>query len=288
MALLSLILIDHAAAAATPDQDLKEAIRAYDRGDFPSAIRLVKPLLYPQISLTNQSQVIEAYRLLGISCLFEKDKTQAEKQFLAILSLRPDFAFDPLVDPPVAVNLLEEIKRRNAEKIEAIRNRERNEVALRRIADQRREEEARRRAIQVKVPPRIILRTVVEHSYWINFLPFGAGQFQNGHLRKGYLLLGAEVALGALSLVTALDLRLSYPNGRVPESKRDSADALVITQVTSGALFLGLAVYGVIDALIYYQPQTVLERPEPLLRRTSLFTPLIGPDAAGLGFRLFY
>ena len=34
----------------------------------------------------------------------------------------------------------------------------------------------------------------------MNFVPFGAGQFQNGQRRKGWLFLGIEGGLAAISL----------------------------------------------------------------------------------------
>ena len=48
------------------------------------------------------------------------------------------------------------------------------------------------------MPPTVV--RYERHSFAVNFVPFGAGQFQNGQRRKGWLFLGAEAALGAVSV----------------------------------------------------------------------------------------
>jgi hypothetical protein len=276
-----LLLLAAPPARATPERVLEEAADAYVRSDFQTVIKLVRPLLYPRIQLTSQGQVIPAYKLLGISYLFEKDKVQAEKQFWAILSLKPDYALDPLVDPPAAVKFLAHVKKRNADKIKAILERERLERVRRRVEADRRREEDRRRALLAAQSQEVVERTIVRRALWISFVPFGAGQLQNGHRRKGFALLGGELALGALSLGTAIAVRFAYPNG-LPRGD-DTARALDVVKVASGALFFGAMAYGIIDALIYYRPQTVSEQRYQRKRSWS-----VSPTAAssGLGLEL--
>jgi hypothetical protein len=280
--LLELLLLCGAARPAhgSPEQDLFDAFRAYDRSDFPTVIRILTPLLSPRIQLSTQNQVLQANKLLGISYLFEKDKRKAEKYFITILSLRPDFTLDPLVDPPAAADFLEEVKRRNMQKLRVIQEREREEAKQKALTRQR-EEEARQKALLALRPQRVILRTVSNRPFWINFAPLGAGQFQNGHRRKGYLLLSAQLVLGGISLGTALSLRFGYPDGQVPLPEYDRARALAITQVTSGALCLGTVVYGIVDALVHYSPQTITE--QRIEQQKFVFTPVIGRNSVGLG-----
>ena len=47
-------------------------------------------------------------------------------------------------------------------------------------------------------PPITTVVRYERHSYLLNFVPFGAGQFQNGQRRKGWLFLGVETALAAM------------------------------------------------------------------------------------------
>ncbi len=275
-----LALLAGGPAQAAPEQALQQGARAYGRGNYAQAIKLLRPLVYPLIRLSTEAQVIQAYKLLGVSYIFEKDRTEAEKQFMAILALQPDFRFDPLVDPVAAVDLLEDVKRRNAEKLKAIKERERREAERRRIEEQRRRDEERRRALVAGQGIDVIERTIVKHPYWINFVPFGAGQLQNGHRRKAFALMGTQLTLGALSLGTALGLRFAYPDGRVPAAEYDRARGLAIAQVASGALFFATIAYGIIDALVYHRPEHVTER---RTRRKLDLTPTPGPGTAGLG-----
>jgi hypothetical protein len=268
---LALLLAAPPALAVPPDKALRAATRAYDSGDYATVIKLLRPLLHPTIRLSNQAQVISAFGLLGISYIFEKNKTEAEKQFMAILALQPDFRFDAQVDPAAAVELLEDLKRRNAEKLKAIRERERQEAERRKRdeeARRRREEEARRAAQRPSV---LFERTVQKHPYWVNFVPLGAGQFQNGQRRKGYALMITELGLGATSLATGISSWVLYSratrteNGlRVSQDEYNRLRGLSIVQVVTGALCLGTIAYGIIDALVYYKPQSVTERQLPL------------------------
>lgn len=243
--------------AGTPDEDLVAASRAYERGDYGATITLLHPLLYPTITLPSQKKAIQARRLLGLSYLFEKDEAAAEKQFLSILAQRPGYQLDSLSDPAAALEFFQRVKRKNAELLEAIRKRQEAERLRREQEDALRED-----AESEKNPHRgeYLHREVTRRNFWINLAPLGAGQFQNGHRTKGVVLGSLQAALGALSLGTYLGLRLSYPDGQVPGDQWGKAQGLKYTQILSGAACLGLVAYGVIDALVYYEPVTITER----------------------------
>jgi hypothetical protein len=267
-------------ALGDPDHVLQEAQRAYARGDYRVTIRLLTGLLYPTIKLSAESQVLTAYKLLGISFVFEKDRSAASKQFLAILSLRPDFQLDSLVDPEAAVELFESVKRQNEEKLRRIRDR---------IEEERRRREEARRTKPPPADPRreaVVELTRQRRSVWVNFLPFGAGQFQNGHRGKAYTLLALQAAFGAVSVSSAIWHRVEFSGPLTKGSpEADLAERVAVTQVVSGALFFGALAYGIIDALIYYERETVFEK--RYQRRISL-EPSFGPREVGLGmsFRL--
>lgn len=272
------LLLPARRAVASPDEALQEAQRAYARGDYRSAIRLLTPLLYPTIKLSAESKVLTAYKLLGISYVFEKDRPAASKQFLAILSLRPDFQLDTLVDPEAAVELFESVKRLNEEKLRQIRARIEEET--------RRREEARRRAAARagRRDETVVERTRQRRSFWVNFLPLGAGQFQNGHRGKGYALLATQLACGAVSVGSAIWHRTEFSGPLTrgsPEAER--AERVAVTQVVSGALFFGALAYGIIDALVYYERETVSEK---RYQRRITVAPTFSPRAVGLGLSL--
>jgi hypothetical protein len=185
------------------------------------------------------------------------------------------------------VDFFEEIKLRNVEKLKAILEREKKEADLRRQNALRQEEKTETHPVTLPVKKSVIERTIIRRQYWVNFLPLGAGQFQNGHSRKGYVLMGLEMGLGGLSLATALTLRFAYPNSRVSESDYDRAKGLAITQVVSGGLFFATVAYGIIDALIYYNKETVMEKRIEMQSRYHL-TPVWSSKSASLQFTCSY
>lgn len=284
------------AALAGPTDSLRAGQRAYARGRYKQVVKLVRPLLHPTIRLANQAQVLNAHRLLALSYLFLKDRAAAEKQLMALLSLQPEFQLDPVVDPVAAVQFLDEIKRRNAQRIAMIKERERLEREKRLAEDRRRKLEQKRLALERLMKQPTVERLVERRFLWLNFVPFGAGQFQNGHRTKGYVLLSSQATLAAASLGLALGLRVAYPDGKVPADQWDTAQGLSAAQVITGALFLAVATYGVVDALVYYEPVTVTLRPVPRTSKpakaspaTSIFfAPAVAPGSAGVGLGLTF
>ncbi|MCC6752339.1 MAG: hypothetical protein IT371_32135 [Deltaproteobacteria bacterium] len=260
-----------------PELALRQAAKAYDRGNYKRVIAILGPLLSPQILLAQEAQVLQARKLLGISYVFSKNAPAAEREFVAILSERPDYRLDPLVDPQAAVEVFDSVKRRNAEKLRAILDRERREADRRRLDEARRRDRQRRQAELERQGGETVERTIVTRSYWVNFVPFGAGQFQNRQRGKGFTLLGTQAALGLTSLGAYLALRLAYPSGQVPAEEWTRARALNITQVVSGALFFATVAYGIIDALLHHQPRTVEEK---RYRRAPRI--VVGPQSLGL------
>lgn len=261
------------------EKKLQEAEKRYERGDYAPTAKLIEGLLYPKITLKTPDQLILAYKLLGICHLFIKEKTKAEKDFLTLLSLRPDFRLDPLVDPDAAVEFFDEVKQRNAVKLRQIEARQKQEMERRRQADLKAQRES---ASKRQAAPREILEIRTEQRpYWINFVPFGAGQFQNEQPIKGTVLMSVELAAAAVSIGASLYLRLAYPNGLVPSSQINQARAIEITQLASGGLFWGAAVYGVLDALWYWQPQKSIRR-RYLEQDNKQILLMLDPQVAGL------
>jgi tetratricopeptide (TPR) repeat protein len=257
-ALLSTLCLLWAAPAwATPDEDLKDAAQAYDRGDYGRVIKLLDPLLRPKIRFARQTQAKLAYKLLGISYVMTKKRAEAEKQFLDILSQDPRFQLDPLVYPQAAVQVFDDVRRRNAEKIKAILERERQEAERRRQEKLRQEAERRRLERLAQEAGTVIERTVVERPYWLNFIPLGVGQFQNGHKIKGWILLTTQLALAGVSLGAFIGSEYGLPARQLTPDELVQAETLMLVQVISASLCAALMTYGVIDALFYYKPRTV-------------------------------
>ena len=279
---------------AGPKEILQDASRTYARGRYKQVIERVRPLLYPTIKLSDQEQVISAHRLLALSYMFLKDKVPAEKHFLAILSLRPRYELDPVVDPVAAVELFDEVKRRNAERIKAILERERKEQERKRLEALRRKKELERKRLEALLARPKTERVIEKRRYWINWIPFGAGQLQNGHTKKGFTLLGLQAGLAAASLGLYIgEVSLINEKGLVPDKDWNTARGLMYAQIATGAACIGLMIYGVVDALIYYKPDSVTIRSikqkvppatGPAKKKSTWYiAPTLGPGSAGLG-----
>ena len=275
---------------------------AFGRAEYVRAIEILRPLLYPEIRLDSEVEVVQAHRMLGVAHLFENQPEEARREFRKLLELRPDYRFDPLLDPPRVVDFFNGVlkeEEREISVLDAARKKRDAELTTRR---QREADE--RCAAQVQVS--------LKNSYAINFIPFGTGQFQNGQRRKGWAFLGVETALATLSIgafVTnfslfgvnhqrrCLDPPTSDTTGaphkceNIDQSEEALSRDLMRAQVVSGGLFFAVAVWGVIDAVRHFRPEA---RPEGEPRRAGAATssrsgsrprpiPLPAARAAGLG-----
>jgi tetratricopeptide (TPR) repeat protein len=259
-----------AAPHATPREAFDRGRTAFGRAEYKRAIEILHPLLYPEVLLDSEGEVVQAHRILGVSYLFSGQSEEAKREFHKLLELRPDYRFDPLLDPQQVVDAFNAVVKEEESEIVAIearRKRRDQEIAA------RLQREARLH------PPTTTIVRYERHSYLLNFVPFGAGQFQNGQRRKGWLFLGVETALAAIS-VGALTanfalyganpyrkcLQLVGPAGSCPpdqidHSQEETSRTLLRVQVISGGLFFAAAIWGVIDAVRHYQRDVSMTEP---------------------------
>ena len=274
------VIASSAHAEVDASSALNSAIRAYNGGNYKQVITLLKSQLYPQIRFAREQDVLRAHKLIGISYLFTKDLTSARKEFRAILAQRPDYRLDPLSDPVAAVELFDQLKEENAQQVREVLDQDRKDRA--REAERKRAE-AKRREEMERLSRRVVEKTVTKKSYWLNFIPFGVGQFQNEQTTKGYIFLGTEAALAGISIGSALWLRLSYPDNTVPGSEYDTADAIRLMQVVSGGLFIATAIYGVIDALWHFEEESIETREYEIPLQSFHVVPSLMASGGGVG-----
>lgn len=233
-----------------PEQKLARAKLAYLRGDYGAAIALLRPLLYPETLLAVEDQVIQAHKLLAISAFFEHDEAAAEQEFNLLLSLRPDFALDPVVDPLQVVAFLDDIRRRNTERLQEIRRRQAEEEQRRRTEADALQKQAEILAAQRA--RRIYIERVVHRRFSVlDLVPFGVPQLLAKRRAVGASLLVSQLVTGGASLGMWLGVRMLYPDGRVPSGQLKTAQALTGVYLGTGAAFWGLVLTGLIDALVH-------------------------------------
>ncbi len=288
------------AAPTAPNEDLQRGKNAYDRGEFARAVEIVRPLLSPEMRLQTEGQIVQAHRILGVSYLFERQQAEAAREFRKLLQLVPDYHFDPLLDPPEVVDFFNNVRKGYEAELADLEAR-RKAMDQARLRDKEECEKAR-------AGPTVIEKRVGRNSFVVNFVPFGAGQFQNGQRKKGWAFLVSETVLGAVS-VGAFATNLAVFGFRPQRSCRYDvgstacpADAIDHTdenrsrwltriQVASGAMFFGAMAWGILDAIYFYKPETQLSLADPPPHPTAMGTLRLSPavmDRAigpGLSFR---
>jgi len=280
--LFALVLASAPPARATPADKLDEAREKFRAGDYPSVIGIVYPLLFPDPALATEAELAEAYLMLGVS-YFETDRLEeSERWFEEALLLDDSIELDPNLYSPKVVNFFAKKKQALAAKLEEARREAQIAAYKATLANLR----------QVNVE---------RHPFYINFLPFGAGQFQNNESGKGYFFAISEGVLGGISFATFLSLSLDFgfPTLKIPPNDPDAADRAILlqrVQVGTGIAFTALYVWGVIDSLRDYQPEVVRTtqidpkylppdlQPPPGSSRFRLI-PVAGPDEAGVLLR---
>lgn len=272
------------AAASSPTQDLATARNDFRAGKHQDAIVLLNYLLYPQGKLANEDDLYEAHLLYGV-CLFEiGDNKGATREIEAALFIDSSQRLDDQVFSSEAIKFYNEVKA-------AKEARDRAAADARAAAIER---ERLRKAIED-------LRVVETRQWWVNLMPFGAGQFQNGDNKKGVFFAATEAAAAGTSVFVFLYLTNKYGyGGQVPAE--DAADVRLMQQVAIGAdiVFYGVAIVGIVDAIRHYKPRVEVDkssipkdllvpdpdqktRRKPAPKTTWLVHPIPVRDGAGIG-----
>ena len=266
VALVAVALVA-APALANPSHNPKDALdqgrTAYDRGDYGRAIDTINPLLYPSIELGTEDDVVAAHKLLALSYFFVNKPKEAENEVTSLLALRPNYQLDPIVDPPLAVRFFEDVRRRQSERLNALKKRELEEHERHEREEERKLAEARAKAERVYVD-----RVVEKHSRIIALLPFGAGQAQNGQTGKAIAFGVTEGILGITSVAAYFTLQYRYPvnpstgHQQFPASDQSTATALVTLQLAAGAAFWATVAWGILDAELLFKREVVVDTRE--------------------------
>jgi tetratricopeptide (TPR) repeat protein len=246
----ALVLASAAPARATPADDFDHARQLFVQRDWQSAIPLLGSVLYPQPLLGDSNKVFEAHVILG-ACEFETgDKPTAHDEFEKALDIDPDRQLSGLSFSEGAIELYEatktQVHKRNAEEATRLQRAESNQ----RVQD---------------FLNNIVL--VESHSYTLNFVPFGVGQFQNGQRRKGLALAIGEGATFSTSVVIFGYLVNKYGISGTVSNIQDAQTVRRLQQVEigTGAAFYGLWFYGIVDALLHYKSATEIQTDPSLL-----------------------
>ena len=262
-------------AEETPREALGRARQAFQGGRCTDASPLLSYLLYPTPRLADTEALLEAHLLLGVCNLDGGDRPAAAREFEQALFLDASARLDPLLFSAEVVRYYDEIKATVAERNR--RDEERRALAIERD----RLRKYRESLIVYEVRP-----------YYVNFVPFGAGQLQNGQRGTGVFFATTQGATAAASAGIWLYLVGTYGfGGRVPPDEAAGVLRLEQIEVVAGSAFIGLYIWGFIDSLAHYKPRAQVEGDDDLLpedmrpakatgNKPSAGTPLLRPLVA--------
>lgn len=276
----------------TPGQKLDRARASVRTKDWATAQAWLEDLLTPQVELARRSDVVEVHTLLGTAYLMQGKRADAVREYENALELDPERSITDYFHPEIAVRLFEDTKARIKDRLAA-------EAKQRELLE-------RERRLREYIDTIGVYET---HLFWLNIVPFGAGQFQNKHTTKGWLLAATEGATLVTSLGCWLYLGGKYGvrGGKVPLAEAASARRIQQIEVGTGIAFLALYLYGVIDGIRHYEPtirvqgdesiRDLIDRdqlgtpPRKRSKPTSLrdrlrLSPLLSPTGVGLGLSL--
>jgi hypothetical protein len=274
--------------AANELDDFQQARTAYDAQDYGRAAELFEILIGGEVpKLRNRPLLLESRKYLAASYLFLGLRDDAEREMERLLLEEPTYELDPLAFPEAMQNVFGEVQQRLEKK--------RREDELKR---QQAEEEARKRAkkkLQEQRKKTLELLELAEtekiervNSRWIAMIPFGVGQFQNGHTGLGTFFAISESLMVALN-ITSFFLH-QHLEGQMPadeelgEARFAERSFRLTNQVTLGA-FAVLALSGIVDAQVRFKPSWSEKRRRKLpddLRDAIK----VGSNGAGIGLGL--
>lgn len=295
LAFLVALFAASASSSARADDlsDFERARASYDAQRYAEAVQKLELLVGGETPrLTTRAIILEARKYLGASYLFVARRADAERQFTLLLGDDPQYQLDPTTFPAEVREVFATVRARlEGEARERAAAHDREEAA-------RRAEEAARllRDADRLEQLRVLAETetfVEEHDRWIAALPFGIGQFQNGHTGLGIAFAVAEGALTATA-ITMASLHYALPSSTgyidfehptldMAEVRRLEAAYSVTNYLAMGVLAAVLVV-GLVDAELRFVPSVTRTRPRAVAPAAQPETPSatlsVGPGSA--------
>lgn len=299
-----------ARAQATPGREVEAVRSLFNAGNYSEALARARQAM----AVVNfaEAERIDLLKMAGLSAFALGEASAAEQLFYQLLLLNPDYVLDPFAAAPPAIRMFEDVRKKNADAL----NIARQQIALREERIKRETEEREREKARAEEQRRRLdalsrtQRTVVEKPFVVNFIPFGAGQFQQGRTGLGVLFATTEGALAIGSVVAfiaieglfktenvLLENRLGVPEGkytvtvrRIPAEKQVERDVWTAVKYSTAGAFYALWGVGIVDAVAHHQGEVVSEKPiilpspaETAPAPKAQLTPFLFPTQGGLG-----
>lgn len=306
--LLSLLTALPAFAQVVPEREMEIITSLYDTGKYAEAARRANESL----ALANFSdpQRVRLFEISALSAFNLNDLKSSQAAFLQLLRVNPDYILDPFAVPPPAIKVFEQVRKENADALNLVRQQialriDQNKRAAVELERLRLEQEERKRRTDL-LTNEITVRTIEKRSMLVNFLPFGAGQFQQGRVGWGAAFAVSEGLMAVLSIVSFFAIealfiektftwtdRLTADGSGVfvqtlrwiPPERRTQRDVWTGIKYGTGIAFYALWAIGTGDAIWRHQEEVVTEKKEPLSPAPKAPTARLNiyPTPGGLG-----
>lgn len=262
MIVFSLLLIAQTAAqtAGAPESVFKSAVEDFEFGEHAQAAEKLRSVLEP-ILLASREDVIVARQYLGACYHLLNDRTKAKKEFSMLLALDPTHKLDPEVFSPALVQFFEEVRTEAG-------------LALRGEPEPKESPPPPPVATALpQAPPAGVVSSPAPEPHGLGWalIPFGVGQFANGHNGRGALFLASELGLFGASIATfamfeSLKIREVDGQGNLiregfrPEDS-DRAGSLQTAYLVTFWAGVAVTALGIVEALVSHPGAAAPEVP---------------------------
>lgn len=243
---------------------LMRAENAYVRRRYTTVLEILKPI-YENIQCIDDSvTVIEIDLLMGVAHNELGRQNLADSFFLNVLRSSPDHVVGSIITiPESSARRIEQLRADNAEELNALRAQTSPDTIIESL---------------------YILVEKEHHPFWINFLPFGAGQFQMHKTTWGIVYASTQVAGIVLSILGGGMVEY-YRGDTFTYSPQNRAHAKnwQNAQIVGISLLAASYVASVIHALIIHEDSTLIIH-SPSQTRPDIAhraAPFLLPDGAG-------
>jgi hypothetical protein len=250
------------ARALGDSAELDRVVEFYFSGQYDKCTDALSPLLEPgKVNAFTDPAVIERGRLYLATCaLLSSHAEQAKSELRRALEANPLMTPpDSLTFPPPVLALFWEVR----EEVQALISKEEQEQVARLLREnaeaqaralERDRREQRLRTLASEQP------VIAQNSRVIAWLPYGAGQYQNGDTTLGHVFLISESLFTVGAVVSASVLLTDYAGSRgvIDESNHSQFQASYTVMTISTIALATSVALGILEANLSFQSERQL------------------------------
>lgn len=272
---------------------LERARSFYQSGAYDSCADAYAELFEQLGESSAPASALEQARVHYAACLLALGQDQpADQQLREAMKANPLMASpDPVVFPARVRDLFFQVK---ADFLEEIRKAQEEHLRQAREEERARQERALEEQRRVQRLEELASREVLvrKNHRWVAAIPFGVGQYQNGHNALGSVFLISETLLLGATVV-AVSRQLSFHsqaaggrNVQDPQAFNDAIGAAHKVELWAGGGFLLLAGLGILEAQLNFVEEIGIgsrprRTPAAVPQRRSRMEPNLTPRTGG-------